>query len=128
MRSRIDVGDNGSKGSLVVEVPRGTSTVSKPDPEVPARARWRRFSAGTSFAFWKRRMLVVPLVKSVRVTDRPNQATHDRHNGATWNWRFWGFGTGHVVSVFQPPFQGVLFGDCGKGLGERKLSPSRMTR
>ena len=22
------------------------------------------------------------------VTDRPNGATHDRHNGATWKWRF----------------------------------------
>ena len=28
------------------------------------------------------------------VTDRPNQATHDRHNQATWKWRFWGFGRG----------------------------------
>ena len=32
MRSRIEVGDNGSKGSLVVEVPRGTSTTTRPDP------------------------------------------------------------------------------------------------
>ena len=39
-----------------------------------------------------------------------------------------GFWTGHVISVFQPPFQGVFFCDCGKGLGARKLSPSRMTR
>ena len=45
MRSRIDVGDNGSKGSLVVEVPRGTSTTTRPDPEVPARAKRRRFTA-----------------------------------------------------------------------------------
>ena len=28
------------------------------------------------------------------VTDRPNEATHDRHNGATWKWRFQGFGRG----------------------------------
>ena len=33
MRSRVDVGDNGSKGSLLVEVPRGTSTSTRPDPE-----------------------------------------------------------------------------------------------
>ncbi len=47
MRSRTDVGDNGSssKGSLVVEVPRGTSTTTKPDPEVVARAKRRRFTA-----------------------------------------------------------------------------------
>ena len=45
MRSRIDAGDNGSKGSLVVEVPRGTSTTMRPDPEVPARAKRRRFTA-----------------------------------------------------------------------------------
>ena len=45
MRSRNDVGDNGSKGSLVVEVPRGTSTTTRPDPEVPTRAKRRRFTA-----------------------------------------------------------------------------------
>ena len=45
MRSRIDGGDNGSKGSLVVEVPRGTSATTRPDPEVPARAKRRRFTA-----------------------------------------------------------------------------------
>ena len=45
MRSRIEVGDNGSKGSLVVEVPRGTSTTTRPDPEAPARAKRRRFTA-----------------------------------------------------------------------------------
>ena len=36
MRSRIDVGDNGSKGSLIEEVPRGTSSITRPDPEAPA--------------------------------------------------------------------------------------------
>ena len=46
MRSRNDVGDNGSKGSLAVEGPRGTSTATRPDPEVPARAKRRRFTAG----------------------------------------------------------------------------------
>ncbi len=45
MRSRIDVGDNGSKVSLVVEVPRGTSTTTRPDPEVPALAKRRQFTA-----------------------------------------------------------------------------------
>ena len=45
MRSRIDVGDNGSKGSLVEEVPRGTSSTTRPDPEAPARAKRRRFTA-----------------------------------------------------------------------------------
>ena len=39
-----DVGDNGSKGSLVVEVPRGLQN-TRPDPEVPPRAKRRRFSA-----------------------------------------------------------------------------------
>ncbi len=42
MRSSIDVGDNGSKGSLVVEVPRGTSTTTRPDPPEPAAGRRRR--------------------------------------------------------------------------------------
>ena len=45
MRSRMDVGDNGSTGSLVVEVPRGTSTTTRPDPEALARAKRRRFTA-----------------------------------------------------------------------------------
>ena len=45
MRSRVDVGDNGRKGSLVVAVPRRTSTTTRPDPEVPARAKRRRFTA-----------------------------------------------------------------------------------
>ncbi len=45
MRSRIDVGDNGSKGSLVEEVPCGTSSTTRPDPEAPARAKRRRFTA-----------------------------------------------------------------------------------
>jgi len=34
MRSRIDVGDNGSKGSLVVEVPRGRPVGASPPPPV----------------------------------------------------------------------------------------------
>lgn len=38
MRLRIDVGDNGSKGSLVVEVPRWTSATAMRDNDVPARA------------------------------------------------------------------------------------------
>ena len=42
MKSRIDVGDIGSEGSVVVEVPRGTSTTTRPDPDVPARAKLRR--------------------------------------------------------------------------------------
>ena len=46
MRSRIDVGDNGSKGSLVEEFPRRTSSTKRPDPEVPTRAKRRRFTAG----------------------------------------------------------------------------------
>ena len=46
MRSRNDVGGNGSKGSLVEEVPRGTSSTTRPDPEVPARTKLRRFTAG----------------------------------------------------------------------------------
>ena len=46
MRSGTDVGDNGSKGSLVEEVPRGTSSTTRPDPEVPARAKRSRFTAG----------------------------------------------------------------------------------
>ena len=45
MKSRIDTADNGSKGSLVVEVPRGNSTTTRPDPEAPARAKRRRFTA-----------------------------------------------------------------------------------
>ena len=45
MRSGNDIDDNGSKGSLDVEVPRGTSTSTRPDPEVPARAKRRRFTA-----------------------------------------------------------------------------------
>ena len=45
MRSRVDVVDNGSERSLVVEVPRGTSRNTRPDPEVPARAKRRRFTA-----------------------------------------------------------------------------------
>lgn len=45
MRSRNDVGDNGSRGSLVVEVRRGTSTTTRPDPAVPARAKRRQFTA-----------------------------------------------------------------------------------
>ena len=36
MRSRTDVGASGSKGYLDVEVPRGTSTTTRPDPEAPA--------------------------------------------------------------------------------------------
>ena len=46
MRSRNDVGDNGSKGSLVEEVPRGTSSTTRPDPEAPAREKRRPFTAG----------------------------------------------------------------------------------
>ena len=45
MRSRTDVVDNGSERSLVVEVPRGTSTTARPDPEVVERAKSRRFTA-----------------------------------------------------------------------------------
>ena len=45
MRSRTDVVDNGSERSLVVEVPRGTSTTARPDPEVVDRAKRRRFTA-----------------------------------------------------------------------------------
>ena len=45
MRSRTDDGDNGSKGSPVEEVPRGTSSTTRPDPEAPARAKRRRFTA-----------------------------------------------------------------------------------
>ncbi len=45
MNSRTYVGDNGGKGSLVVEVPHGTTRNTRPDPEVPARAKRRRFTA-----------------------------------------------------------------------------------
>ena len=45
MRSRTDVVDNGRQRSLVVEVPRGTSTTARPDPEVMDRAKRRRFTA-----------------------------------------------------------------------------------
>ena len=45
MRSRTDVVDNGRERSLVVEVPRGTSTTARPDAEVVARAKRRRFTA-----------------------------------------------------------------------------------
>ena len=45
MRSRTDVVDNGSERSLVVEVPRGTSTTARPDAEVVDRAKRRRFTA-----------------------------------------------------------------------------------
>lgn len=45
MRSRTDVVENGRQGSLVVEVSGGTSRNPMPDPEVPARAKRRRFKA-----------------------------------------------------------------------------------
>ena len=45
MRSRTDVADNGRERSLDVEVPRGTSSMPRPDPEVPERAKRRRFPA-----------------------------------------------------------------------------------
>ena len=35
-----------ARGLSIVEVPRGTSTTTRPDPEVPARAKRRRFSSG----------------------------------------------------------------------------------
>ena len=45
MRSRTGVIGNGSERFLVVEVPRGTSRNTRPDPEVPVRAKRRRFTA-----------------------------------------------------------------------------------
>ena len=45
MKSRTDVVDNSRERSLSVEVPRGTSTTTRPDPEAPARAKRRRFTA-----------------------------------------------------------------------------------
>ena len=46
MKSRTDVVDNSRERSLSVEIPRGTSTTTRPDPEVPARAKRRRITAG----------------------------------------------------------------------------------
>ncbi len=45
MRSRTHIVDNGRERSLVLEVPRGISRTTRPDPEVPERAKRRRFTA-----------------------------------------------------------------------------------
>ena len=38
MPDRTDIADNGKERGLVVEVPRGTSKVARPNPEVPEQA------------------------------------------------------------------------------------------
>ena len=45
MRSRTHIVDNGRERSLVLEVPRGISRTTRPDQEVPERAKRRRFTA-----------------------------------------------------------------------------------
>ena len=45
MRSKTHIVDNGRERSLVLEVPRGISRTTRPDPEVPERAKRRRFTA-----------------------------------------------------------------------------------